>query len=113
MEDIFTHLGKLYGLPGYALITVLCVVITVCLERWKRFPNDGILLCIVLLGAVMNSVIADPISDALPFRIWLFKNAIVGAICGFAAWFSRRKLLKRFLNGTEGNTDIIKKQDTK
>ena len=108
MDEVFTQLGKLYGLPGYALVTVFCIVIAVCLKRWKKFPNDGVLLAVVLTGAVFNSVIADPVSDSLTFRVWLVKNVVFGAICGFAGFVVHGRLPNKLL-GINGDTTFTKK----
>lgn len=94
-------LGKLYGLPGYVLVFLLCLVAGFVLKRSRWFPNDGIPLTVICLGGLVNSLIADPKADTLPLRIWVVKNVVVGLIIGFAAWQAhaqRRKIpgLKRF-----------------
>jgi hypothetical protein len=111
IESIFEWLGKLNGLPGYALVTVLCVVICAALAKWHRFPNDGIWLCSIVIGGAANAMIADPLSDNLPFRLWLWKNVFVGLICGGVAFLIYAAALKRFLAkvGVNGDTAFIAK----
>lgn len=95
IETVTTSLGKLYGLPGYGLVALFCVMAGFCLRAIKRFPNEGIPLALVLLGMVLNSVIADPASDNLPFRIWLVKNVLVGGICGYVAFLGMKFVARK------------------
>lgn len=114
IEKVFEWLGKLNGLPGYALVTVLCVVVCAALAKWHKFPNDGIWLCSLLLGGATNAMIADPVSDALPFRLWLFKNVIVGIICGGAAYVVYAAAIKKMLAkvGVSSDTAFTNKPST-
>ena len=112
IEKVFEWLGKLNGLPGCTLITLFCCGVCAGLYKWHKFPSDGIWLCSILLGAVGNSMIADPLSDSLSLRVWLAKNVVVGGICGGIAYVIHIAALKRLLaklgvNG--GNTEFLEK----
>ncbi len=112
MVDI---LGRLNGLPGYALVFLLCLGMGFLLKTVTRFPNDAIPLAVVLMGAIFNSLIADTKADNIPFRLWIFKNAIVGAIVGLCAWGIHKNryripILKNFFK-PEDQTGFINKSD--
>ncbi len=97
LESVFEWLGKLNGLPGYALVFCFCVGACFVLTKWKRFPNDGIWLVATLLGCALNAMIADPGADGFSFRIWLVKNVLVGGICGVSASLVYAVAVKRLL----------------
>jgi hypothetical protein len=93
VDSIVSTLAKLNGLPGYALVTLACLVFGYLLKALPRFPNGGIPLAVVMAGAVLNGLIAEV--DAVPFRIWIVKNAIVGGVCGFIAFLSHHLVISR------------------
>lgn len=111
LEDISTWLGKLGGAPGYLLVFLFCIAAIKALRTLPRFPNDGAWLASLLLGAVLNSVIADPMADGFSLRVWLLKNALFGGIIGFVAVIAYNKVLKKYITffdgQVEGDTDMI------
>jgi hypothetical protein len=96
LDTVAGALGKLNGMPGYMLIFILCIGVTKGLRSLARFPNGGVWLSILLFGAVLNSLIADPTADNLGFRVWLVKNAVFGGIVGFVSLMAYNLILKRF-----------------
>ena len=101
LTQLVEVLAKLNGLPGFALVFLLCLGFGFLLKTISRFPNEAIPLAVVLMGAIFNTLLADPKADTLPFRLWLFKNVVVGALVGLAAWGvhhnrTRIPLLKKF-----------------
>lgn len=109
LKFITDTLGQLYGLPGYVLVYLLCLGLGFALKKSKWFPNEGIPLTIILVGAVFTCLIADPRGDTLPLRVWIVKNVVFGALIGIAAWAThanRRRIpfIKRFFKD-DGNSD--------
>ena len=96
--------SSLYGLSGFALTVVFCLVAGFVLKRYKHFPNEAIPAAVVFIGMLACVLLADPLTDSLPFRIWLTKNAVIGGIGGFVAWVLHAKLLKR-VKLDSGNSD--------
>jgi len=96
LDGISAMLGKLYGLPGYMLVCVACFIAGYLLKKSAWFQNQGIPWVVVLLGGVLNPMIADPTSDTTPFRIWLIKNAVIGLACGLLTWLGHNQIVKRF-----------------
>lgn len=94
IEDISQFLGKLWGLPGYVLVLLFAAVSCRVLRNIKSFPNDGIPVVAVLIGMVLNGLIADPASDSLSYRQWIVKNAVVGGIIGYIAFFAHDRWLR-------------------
>jgi hypothetical protein len=120
LQQAVALLGKLYGLPGGLLVLVSCLTVGYALRMWKWFPNQGIPVVVVLWGPVFNMLIADPLADTFPIRIWLVKNFLVGVVIGGAAWLIHNKVLKRledklpFLKGwlvPADDTGIYNKRD--
>jgi hypothetical protein len=96
ITQIVEMLGKLYGLPAFGLVFIVCLAVGYGLRLWKKFPNDGIPLAVILCGPVFLPLIADPAADSIPWRIWFFKNFLIGLIVGVAAWVAHNKLLSKF-----------------
>ena len=120
LEQVTDLLGKLYGIPGYVLVFISCIVVGYVFRVVKTFPNSAIPYVAILWGPVFNMVIADPNADDLPIRIWLVKNFLVGFIIAGGAWAFHNKLLKRvedkipFLKGwlvPDDDTGSWNKQD--
>ena len=93
LEQIVTVLGKLYGVPGYALVFLTCVVAGYVIKVLPHVPNNVIPWLLVTIGPVLNMLIADTRADNFPIRIWIVKNFVVGfLISGGAMWFHRKFL---------------------
>jgi len=81
-------LSRLNGLPGVMLVFLSCIGVGLMIKRWRIFdwlPNEAIKAVVPLWGACFMLLLADPLTDALPFRIWLGKNFLVGFIIGISA----------------------------
>lgn len=91
LTQLVDLLARLGGLPGFAMVFLFCLVTGFVLKRISRFPNNGIPVAVVLAGMVLNSLIADPRTDALPFRVWIVKNILFGGIIGFLAWLAHNQ----------------------
>ncbi len=88
-------LGKIYGLPSVMLVFLSCIGVGFVIKRWfKWIPNDAIPAIVPLWGMGFMLLIADSKTDALPFRIWLGKNALVGFIVGIIAILVHRYAIK-------------------
>lgn len=102
LETIVKFLSGLNGLPGFVLIYLLCLGFGFLLKKISRFPNDAIPVVIVLIGAILNMLIAEANDETkTPFRIWLVRNFVLGCLYGLLAWAThanRRRipLVKRF-----------------
>lgn len=115
LTELTTLLGKLWGLPSYMLVLMVCLIAGFALKRSKWFPNEGIPLAVIGTGALLMALIADPRADTLPLRVWLVKNVAFGAIIGGIAWalhYNRRKLpiVKRFFSD---DTEFVAKPTQK
>lgn len=111
LESIVEFLGKLGGLPGFALVFLFCIGAIKALRSAPRFPNDAIWMAAMLMGMVLNGLIADPYADGFSLRVWLMKNALFGGVIGFIAVIAYNKVLKRYIKffdgQREGDTDIM------
>ena len=98
LESAQLWLSKLYGLPGGMLVLLSCIAFGYLLKfvPKKWFPNAGISVAVILWGCAFNMLIADPRADALPIRIWVVKNLLIGLIIGVVAWMVHNKVIKRF-----------------
>lgn len=94
LEQITDTLQKLYGLPAGTLVLFSCIVIGYVLKLFKKFPNDGIPIAVILWGGVLYPLIADSDND-LTLRVWLVRNLIIGLVIGFAAWLLHNKILSK------------------
>lgn len=93
LEQIVTVLSKLYGLPGYALVFLFCIVAGYVVKALPNIPNNVIPWMLVGIGPVLNMLIADTRADDFPIRIWIVKNFVIGfLISGAALWFHRKYL---------------------
>ena len=96
MNSILDSLGSLYGLPGYALVALSCIVLGYVLRALRFFPNQGIPLACVLWAMVLNPLLANGRTAADSPRVWLLKNILIGMIVGFLAWILHKLILRRF-----------------
>ena len=98
LESAQVWLSKLYGLPGGVLVLVSCIAFGYLLKLVpaKWFPNAGIPVAVILWGCAFNMLMADPRADALPIRVWIGKNFLIGLIIGVIAWMIHNKIIKRF-----------------
>lgn len=87
-------LSKLWGLPYLSTVFVLCFVVGVFLRNNRHFPNDAIPFIVIVCGGVFAPLLADPRADALPLRIWVAKNIVLGVIIGIVTWVSHKYALK-------------------
>ena len=95
LNQLVEFLNQLYGLPGIALVALLCLAGGYALRLCKCFPNEAIPLVLVVLGAALLPLISDFRESALPLRIWLVRNVIVGALIGLSTWLFHKVILKR------------------
>ena len=111
MSDIFDYLNKLYGMPGYALVAISCIVIGYVLRAIRGFPNSAIPLSCVFWAMVINPILADAPPAGASHRVWYFKCAIIGMIIGFAAWTFHRVVLNRFEDKIPGFKKLMGEDD--
>lgn len=89
-------LGMLYGVPGYVLVCLSCIVVGYMFKLYPKFPNDAIPAVCVLWGMILNPLIAvAPQVNTSP-RVWLVTHTLVGMIVGGAAWFLHSRVIKKF-----------------
>lgn len=105
LQQTFDLLHDINGLPGYVLVLLLCWVAGFIMKRVRQIPNESIPIAIVLLGGLMNVLLAPPRAQGEIVRLWVMRNIIVGIIIGFIAWAAHRFLFKsilgRFLPASE------------
>lgn len=95
LNDILSWLDKINGLSGVALTCLSCVVVGYVLRYIKPFPNDAIPVVVILWGAVVTLVIADPRATAVPARVWVMRNLCVGLVTGLIAWLLHYVVLSK------------------
>lgn len=82
--------------PISVLIVAVLVLVIIVLRTVEQFPNNRILLVIVLLGGVMNGIMGSTKSvasdQAYPSMVLAFK----GMLLGFIAAAIHSLLIKRF-----------------
>lgn len=100
MNEFLELVGRaiygLYGLPGYMLVFLSCLVVGFIFKRIRAFPNDGIPALICLWGAVFNILVAEECKDGCNHRIWVARSLLIGIIIGFLAWRSHKYVKKKF-----------------
>lgn len=89
-----TLLNKLDGLPAAMLVLLSCLVVGYCLRFWKKFPNEGIPVAVILWGGAFNPLLAD-LNSQMGWRIWFVKNLLVGLVIGFLAWLVHNLVLAK------------------
>ncbi len=117
-EQTFDAVHSLYGLPGYALVLLTCIIVGYIMKIMKWFPNEKIPAVVIAWGIVFNLLSADTRDASVPVRLYIVKNLLIGMIIGFIAWLIHNRwlsriensipLLKNFLPST-GNTEVFKK----
>lgn len=91
--------------PLSVLIVAVLVVVIIMLRSIEKFPNNRILLTIVLLGAVMNGFMGSrtsvPNDQPYPRIVLAFKGALLGFIaCGiYSIGLKRFEKKFRFIKG--------------
>lgn len=85
--------NKLNGAPADLLVLIVCWVVGYLLRWIKRFPNDGIPIVVILMGAVVYPLIADD-NNEITLRVWLVRNVAIGFGLGFGAWLTHTFILK-------------------
>lgn len=97
LNNWLSILDKIQGLSGAALVFLSCIVMGYVWRfvHLKWFSNDSIPLFVILWGAFAFSMVADPAADQTPWRVWVLKNVIIGAIIGFLAWLVHNFAIKK------------------
>lgn len=95
INELVEFLNHLYGLPGIALVALMCLLGGYFLKSQHWFPNQGIPTALVILGAALLPLISDFRDSPLPLRVWLVRNLVVGALVGLGTWAFHRLILKR------------------
>lgn len=95
LTELTDALNALYGLPGIALVALLCLVGGYVLKLQRWFPNEAIPLALVLMGGGLLPLVSDWAGSNLPFRIWLVRNLIVGCLIGLGTWLGHKLVIKR------------------
>lgn len=93
LTQLVDYLQRLYGAPAIVLVFFSCIVMGYCLRAFKRFPNDGIPVAVILWGGIVFSLIA-PKTD-IPLRVWIGRNVLIGLIAGYVAWLIHNRLIKK------------------
>lgn len=119
LNSITEFLGQLYGLPGLALVFLLCVFICKGLRSMPKYPNNVTWIVMLFAGALLNCLIADPDSnDPLnkvigSYRVWVGKTAMVGAIAGQLAQTGYTHIFRRmpWFNADESVAELKAAKD--
>jgi hypothetical protein len=96
VQELTKFLGLLYGLPGYVLVCLSCIVVGYIFKLWKNFPNTGIPAICVAWGMIFNPLIATAPQAGTSVRVWLVTNTLVGMVVGGVAWVIHNTIIKRF-----------------
>lgn len=117
LNSVTEWLGQLWGLPGVVLVFLLCVFVCKGLRSMKTFPNQWTWLVMLVAGALLNVLIADPDSnDPLnkvidSYRLWIGKSAVVGAIAGQIAQTGYTYVLRKMPWFSEDNDQAEDEKD--
>lgn len=96
MEEIIKFLHSFYGLPGYALAGIGCLVIGWVFKISEWFPNNRIPLLVVPSGALLNWILAAPRVPEQPLRLYVATNVVIGLAIGALSWLLHDQLLRQF-----------------
>ena len=107
INQVVDLLNKLYGLPGIALVALMCLLGGYALRLCKCFPNNGIPLVVVIFGAAILPLISDFRSSPLPLRVWLVRNILVGALIGLCTWLFHNSVIKKLENKIPWIRDLL------
>lgn len=109
IQSLSEFLQKLYGLPAPVLIVASCFVLGFLLKRVPQFPNAAIPFVVVLVGMILNPLIAsskDNLFEDLP-RVWQVKCTLIGGLYGFAEWVFHNQIVKRIFGSDDApSTDV-------
>ena len=98
-QTILDLLHTLWGLPGYALVYLSCIVFGYMAKASRLVPdNDKIPLLIFLWGTVWNLLLADTRAPGASLRLWIARNLILGFIIAGLAWATHYQWLKGWLD---------------
>jgi hypothetical protein len=107
MNDLVSWLGKLYGLPGYVLVALSCIVLGYILRAARSFPNGAIPLACVLWAATLTPILSDATPAGVSHTEWRLRCALIGMVVGFCAWVFHRAVLSRFEDRIPGLSKIL------
>lgn len=85
----------MYGLPGYALDGIFCIVIGWLLKSIEFFPNKRIPLIVLPAGAVVNWLLAAPRQPDIVPRVYVTTNLVIGLAIAAIAWLAHDQFLKQ------------------
>lgn len=94
MKEIIEFLNSLYGLPGYALALIACLLVGYGCKISEWFPNKRIPLVMMPAGSFFNWLLALPKTPEQPLRLYIAQHIIIGALIGAIAWLVHDQLLK-------------------
>lgn len=94
MDSILQFLHSLYGLPGYALAGIACLLVGWGCKVSQWFPNARIPLVMMPAGALFNWLLALPRLADQPLRLYIAQHVIIGALIGALAWLLHDQILK-------------------
>lgn len=88
LDNLLSHLNKLEGMSAAGLVFLSCLVVGYAWRfiKLKWFANDAIPVVVIVWGAFAMSMIADARASAMPFRVWMLRNVLIGAVIGFSVW---------------------------
>lgn len=87
-------LNKINSLPALGIVIASSWMLGFALKRSKRIHNSAIPMVIIFWGAAINPFLSDFQNSTWPFRIWLARNIVVGAIVSLLGWVSHRIIWK-------------------
>lgn len=90
---VWQTINSFYDLRFGVAVGLACLVIGLALRSSKRFPNGGIWLALILLGAILSILIEPDAPKNVPTRAWITKNGMCGAIIGGLAWLFHKPLV--------------------
>lgn len=94
MDQILQFLHSLYGLPGYALAAIACLVMGWACKISKWFPNPRIPLIVLPFGSLMNYLLAMPRTPDQPLRLYIMQHIVIGALIGALSWLLHDQVLR-------------------
>ena len=107
MNEILSNLYKILTLSTAAMVLGACIVIGYILRFIRSFPNDGIPVVVVLVGALAMILLAEPRAANMPVRAWVARHIIAGLILGLIAWLSHRLIIKRIEDYVTGQFPAV------
>lgn len=114
-DSFWASLNSLYDLKYGILLGIALLVIGLALRSSKRFPNGGIWLALIALGAVISILLQPDAPSGSSSRAWNTKNALCGIAIGGLSWLFHKPLVvklsamgKKYLGaGIENGDDTI------